>query len=111
MYMKSVFFFHLSLIILKTEIISIHHKIYFCQTKLNVVCNINTQLLVLAQWLNNVLKYWDTLKNVDFKFETNGKLMILGVPILRTIRLYCAKILEHLEIVNFPFEANGKLMI
>ena len=29
-----------------------------------------------------------TLKNINFSFETNGKLMALGVPILKHFRVY-----------------------
>ena len=37
----------------------------------------------------NVLEYSDTgyLKTINFPFETNGKLMILGVPILKHLRV------------------------
>ena len=32
-----------------------------------------------------MLEYWDT--NINFSFETNGKLMALGVPILKHFRV------------------------
>ena len=35
----------------------------------------------------NVLEYWDTYKPLIFHFETNGKLMVLGVPILKHFRV------------------------
>ena len=35
---------------------------------------------------HNVLKFW-TLKTVNFPFGTNGKLMVLGVPILKHFRV------------------------
>ena len=34
----------------------------------------------------NVLEYWD-LKNINFSFPTNGKLMVLGVPVLKHFRV------------------------
>ena len=36
-----------------------------------------------------MLDYWNPLKNINFPFETNGKLMILGVPILKHFRVFC----------------------
>ena len=36
----------------------------------------------------NVLEYWDDLKTINFAFETNGKLMVLGVPILKHFRVF-----------------------
>ena len=35
----------------------------------------------------NVLKYLGHVKTMNFPFETNGKLMILGVPILKHFRV------------------------
>ena len=32
-----------------------------------------------------------TPKTINFPFETNGKLMVLGVPILRFFRVVCKK--------------------
>ena len=34
-----------------------------------------------------MLEYWDTQKNINFSFETNGKLMALGVPLLKHFRV------------------------
>ena len=54
-----------------------------------------------------------TPKIINFPFVSNGKLMILGVPIFKQIimRLYSALILGHLKIMNFPFGTNGKFII
>ena len=35
----------------------------------------------------NVLEYWDTSKTFNLSLETNGKLMALGVPILKHFRV------------------------
>ena len=71
---------------------------------------------------------------MNFPFETNGKLMILGVLILKHFRVYGRKGLKqpaaaeresgpvHLytlkcfsigtpKIINFPFVSNGKFMV
>ena len=32
-----------------------------------------------------MLQNWDTIKNINFPFGTNGKLMVLGFPILKHI--------------------------
>ena len=34
-----------------------------------------------------MLEYWDTKKTIHFPYETNGKLMVLGVPILKHFRV------------------------
>ena len=33
-------------------------------------------------------KFWDNLKMINFPFGTNGKLIILGVPILKHITVF-----------------------
>ena len=50
------------------------------------------------------------LKTINFLFGTNGKLMVLVVPILKYIS---AEILGHLRLnsINFLFWTNGKLMV
>ena len=57
--------------------------------------------------------YIGTPKTINFPFVPNGKLMILGVPILEhiTIRLKCAQILGHLKIISFTLGTNGKLLL
>ena len=47
-------------------------KIHYCQ---------GSQNLGRVQPHYNVLEYWDYVKIMNFPFEMNGKLMILGVPI------------------------------
>ena len=37
-----------------------------------------------------------TPKNINFSFETNGKLMALGVPILKHFRVHIIHSIEHL---------------
>ena len=44
-----------------------------------------------------------THKTINFSFGTNGKLMVLGIPILKQ------NIGMH-KTINFPFGTNGKLM-
>ena len=56
-----------------------------------------------------MLEYWDTKKTIHFPFETNGKLMVLGVPILKHLR-ECLSIGTP-KTINFPFVPNGKLMV
>ena len=46
-----------------------------------------SQNLDILQPNYNVSKYWDTCKNINFPFGTNGKLMVLGVPIFKHFRV------------------------
>ena len=48
-----------------------------------------------------------TAKTVYFLFETNGKLMVLGVPILLHIMLGSWKP----KTIDFPFWTNGKFRV
>ena len=54
-----------------------------------------------------------TPKIFNFPFVSNGKLMFLGIPIIKhiVIRLYSAQILGHLKKMNFTFGTNGKFII
>ena len=44
-----------------------------------------------------VLVYWDTLKNIHYPFGTNGKLMVLGVPILKHFRVLLKEIVSSFQ--------------
>ena len=41
----------------------------------------------LKKKMNNKSTNTGTLKTINFSFETNGKLMVLGVPILKPFRI------------------------
>ena len=50
-----------------------------------------------------------TLKNINFSFDTNGKLMALGVPILKHFRVFYIDTgsFYYFEEVLYQYVANG----
>ena len=46
-----------------------------------------SQNIGIVQPHYDVIEYWDIVITMNFPFETNGKLMALGVPILKHFRV------------------------
>ena len=57
------------------------------QFMFNYLCIVSD--MILLSWHNTVLCLnIGTLKTINFSFRTNGKLMVLGAPILKQYRVY-----------------------